>query len=69
MTKKKYATKKGKLSKTLDTGEKVLVLAKRIKKKSTHGKFNKQMVQNISFVNKKEIVTIRSKQKIDKNTV
>ena len=65
---KKICCQKEKNSKNLDIGEKVLVLAKRIKKKSTHGKFNKQMVQNISFSNKKEIVTIKSNQKIDKNT-
>ena len=51
----------------MDIGEKVLVLAERIKKKSAPGKFYKQTVQNISYFNKKEIFTIRSNQKINKN--
>ena len=52
----------------LDAGEKVLVLAERIKKKSAPGKFYKQTVQNISYFNKKIVFMIRNKQKIDKKT-
>ena len=44
-----------------------MILAERIKKKTARGKFYKQIVQNISYFNKKEIFTIRNKQKIDKN--
>ena len=67
---KKYAAKKKKLRENLDIGEKVLVLAESIglSRKSTPSKFYKQTVQDISCFNKKEIFTIRSKQKIDKNT-
>ena len=46
----------------------MLILAKRMKKKSAPGKFNKQTVQNISYFNKKMTFTIRNKQTIDKNT-
>ena len=63
ITEKNMLLKSENYEKKLDIGEKVLVLAERIKKKSAPGKF-----QNISYFNKKEIFTIRSKQKIDKNT-
>ena len=62
-----YAKKK-KLPENLDVGEKVLVLAKRIKKKSAPGKFYKQSVQNNFYFNKKTVLTIRNKQKIDRKT-
>ena len=65
---KKHAAKKRKLHKNFAIGEKALVLAERIKKKSAPGKFYNQVVQNISYFNKNEIFPIRSKQKIDKNT-
>ena len=64
----KYADKKRKLRENLNIGEKVLILAKRIKKRSAPGKFYKEAVQNISYFNKKMIFTIRNKQKIDKKT-
>ena len=64
--KKKYDRKRKKLRKNLSIGEKVYVLAERIKKKSTPGKFYKQSVQNISFFNKDIVFTIRKKQIIDK---
>ena len=57
-----------KLRENLDAGEKDLVLAERIKKKSAPGKFYKQTVQNISYFNKKIVFMIRNKQKIDKKT-
>ena len=64
----KYADKKRKLRENLNIGEKVLILAKRIKKRSAPGKFYKEAVQNISYFSKKMIFTIRNKQKIDKKT-
>ena len=54
--KKKYLRKKKKLGENLDVGEKVYVLAERIKKKSAPGKFYKQSVQNISYFNKKKYI-------------
>ena len=42
-------------------GEKVLVLAKRIKKKSAPGKCYWQSVQNIQYFNKDKIFSIRKK--------
>ena len=63
--KKKYDRKRKKLREDLFIGEKVYVLAERIKKKSTPGKFYKQSVQNISYFNKDSVFTIRKKQKID----
>ena len=49
---RKYSTMRKKLIKERFVGEKVLVLAKRIKKKAVPGKFYKQLVQNISYFNK-----------------
>ena len=49
----------------LKIGEKVYILAERIKKKSAPGKFYKQSVQNISYFNKDMIYTIRKKHIID----
>ena len=63
--KKKYDKKRKKLTENLNTGEKVYVLAERIKKKSTPGKCYKQSVQSISYFNKDTIFTIRKKQIID----
>ena len=48
---KKYSKKK-KLREDLKLGERVYLLAERIKKKSVPGKFYKQYVQNISYFNK-----------------
>ena len=45
-------------------GEKVLVLAERIKRKAAPGKFYKQSVQNISYFNKDMTFTIRKKKSI-----
>ena len=52
----------------LSIGERVYVLAERIKKKSAQGKFYKQSVQNISYFNKEKMFVNRSKQTIDKIT-
>ena len=49
----------------LKIGERVYLLAERIKKKSAPGKFYKQSVQNISYFNKETVYTIRKKQLID----
>ena len=62
--KKKYDRKRKKLRENLRTGEKVYVLAERIKKKSAPGKFYKQSVQNISYFNKDTVFSIRKKQTI-----
>ena len=63
---KKYLRKKKKLRENLDIGEKVYVLAKRIKKKSAPGKFYKQSVQNISYFNIGQVYRIRKKGVIDR---
>ena len=65
---KKYSAKRRKLRENLNVGERVLVLAERIKKKSAPGKFYKQSVQNIEYFNKEQVFAIRTKQKIDKIT-
>ena len=66
--KNKYSVKKKQLRTYLSVGERVYVLAERIKKKSASGKFYKQSVKNISYFNKEKIFVIRAKQKIDKIT-
>ena len=63
--KKKYSAKKRKLRGYLMISGKVLVLAERIRKKSTPGKFYKEPVQNISYFNKEKTFSIVKKQKID----
>ena len=62
---KKYSKKRKNIRENLNIGERVHVLAERIKKKSASGKFYKQSVQNISFFNKDTVYTIRKKQMID----
>ena len=52
--KKKYLVKRRKLRENLNIREKVLVLAKRIKKKSAPGKFYEQSVQNIAYSNREK---------------
>ena len=63
--KKKFVRKQKKLTEEVFIGEKVYVLAERIKKKSAPGKFYKQSVQNISYFNKDTVFTIRKKHKMD----
>ena len=63
---KKYSLKKKQLREDLSIGEKVFVLAERIKKKSAPGKFYRQSVQNISYFNKEKIFTIWAIKTIDK---
>ena len=60
--------KKRQLRDDLSIGERVYVLAKRIKKKSAPGKFYKQSVQNIIYFNKDKIFIIRAKKTVDKIT-
>ena len=47
------------LREPLVVGEKVLVLAKRLKKKDTPGSLFKSTTENIPFFNRKEIFTVR----------
>ena len=61
----KYSAKRKKLKERLSVGEKVLVLAERIKKKAAPGKFYKQSVQNISYFNKDKTFIIRKIRTID----
>ena len=63
---KRYLRKRKKLRENLSVGEKVYVLAERIKKKSAPRKFYKQSVQNISYCNKEQVYTIRKKRLIDR---
>ena len=62
---KKYSKKIIKLRENLNIGERVYVLAEKIRKKSAPGKLYKQSVQNISYFNKDTVYTIRKKQVID----
>ena len=64
--KKKYSAKRRKLKENLSTGEKVLVLAERIKRKPAPGKFYKQSVQKITYFNKEKTFSIIKNQNIDK---
>ena len=57
-------TKKRKLKKNLNIGQKVLVLAERIRKNSAPRKVYKQSVQNIEYLNKEKTFFVRKKQKI-----
>ena len=55
-----------KLRERLDVGERVYMLAGRIKKKSAPGKFYKETVQNISFfIIKKRFTWLEREKKID----
>ena len=64
--KKKYSAKRRKLRENLSTGEKVLVLAERIKRKPAPGKFYKQSVQKITYFNNEKTFSIIKNQNIDK---
>ena len=52
---RKFIQKNKKLGEKLQPGEKVSVVDDRTKKKSAPGKFYKQIVQNISYFNRKDI--------------
>ena len=60
--------KRKKLCEELNVGEKVLILAERLKKKSAPGKFYKQFVQNISYFNKGNVFIVTNKRKIEDKT-
>ena len=62
---KRYMAKRKKLREDLMIGEKVLVLAERIKQKDAPSRFYKQSVQNFSYFNKQRTFMIRIKQSID----
>ena len=65
---KKHEATKYNLTEDLAIGEKILFLAERIRKKPAPGKFYKQLVQSISYFNKKETFFVRNKPKNNKNT-
>ena len=65
---KKYSAKRRKLRKNLNVVDRVLLLTEGIKKKSATGKVYKQSVQNIACFNKEQVLSIRTKQKVDKIT-
>ena len=62
---RKCYTKRKKLRDEFFVGEKVFILAERIKKKAAPGKFYKQSVQNISYFNKDRTFIIRRIRTID----
>ena len=62
--KEKYSRKRKKLRDGLYIGERVYVLAERIRKKCTPGKFYKQSVQNVSYFNKDMVFVIRKKKNV-----
>ena len=62
---KVYQRKRKKLREKLNVGERVYVLAERIRKKSAPGKFYKQTVQNISYFNKEIVYLIRQRKKVN----
>ena len=62
---KVYKRKREKLREKLNVGERVHVLAERIRKKSAPGKFYKQTVQNISYFNKETVNLIRKRKKVN----
>ena len=64
-TRKNIQAREKKLREDLRIGERVYILAERIKKKSAPGKFYKQSVQNISYFNKDTVFTVRKKLFID----
>ena len=61
---KKHFAKRRKLRDDLSIGEKLYILAERIRKKSAQGKFYKQSIENISFLNKEKTFIIRAIQSI-----
>ena len=62
---KRYSAKRKKLREDVMVGEKVLVLAERVRKKAAPGKFYKPSVQNISYINKNRTFIMRKIQPID----
>ena len=62
---RKYSTKTKKLRNELFMGEKVFIIAERIKKKAAPDKFYKESVQNTSYFNKDRTFIIRRIRSID----
>ena len=62
---KHYSAKRKKLREDVMVGEKVLVLAERVRKKAAPGKFYKPSVQNISYINKNRTFIMRKIQPIN----
>ena len=62
--KKKYSRKRKKLRDGLYIGERVYILAERIRKKNAPGKFYKQSVQNVSYFNIDTVFVIKKKKNI-----
>ena len=62
------AWKKRRLRNPLEIGEKVLVLAERLKKKDAPGKLYKSTTENRSFFNMSRIFMINKRVKINNDT-
>ena len=62
---KLYSAKRKKLREDVMVGEKVLVLAERVRKKAAPVKFYKPSVQNICYINKNRTFITRKIQPID----
>ena len=63
-----FERKKLKLRSPLEVGEEVLVLASRLKKKDSPGKFYKSSVDNKSYFHKSQTFLITNRQKIDEKS-
>ena len=64
----RYTSKRRWLREDLMIGEKVLILAERIRNKHAPGMFQKQAVQNIAYFNIERTFLIRKKQSINSIT-
>ena len=65
LTRKFTREEKLKLRSPLEVGEEVLILAARLKKKDSPGRFYKNSVDNKSYLHKEETFLIMNRQKID----
>ena len=63
-----FERKKLKVRSPLEMGEEVLVLASRLKKKDSPGKFYKSSVDNKSYFHKSQTFLITNRQKIDEKS-
>ena len=64
----KIDRRKKRLRDPLEIGEKVLVLAERLRKKDAPGRLHKSTTENKSFFNKDKIFTISERSKLNYNT-
>ena len=64
---KKLNSRRKQLREPLTVGERVLVLAERLKKKDTPGSLFKSTTENIPFFNRNEIFIVRKVLPIDNN--